>query len=147
MECLKIENLIIAAKQEIQLLEVEEKAIDRQFEAMKKMGHNSFWPKPILHPNVEENSDRLIYIQIKPCEFCARGFHCNDIVVTSCRHTSHLFYLSKMLRDNNSCSICGQMLHLDQWHSFGFYDEDDDMRKRVDDMSLENQREAMKSSL
>jgi hypothetical protein len=71
MECLKIENLIIVAKQEIQLLEVEEKVVERQLEAMKKMGSNSFWPKPILHPSVEENFDRLIYIQIKPCKFCA----------------------------------------------------------------------------
>jgi hypothetical protein len=29
MECLKIENLIVAIKQEIQLLEVEEKVVER----------------------------------------------------------------------------------------------------------------------
>jgi hypothetical protein len=32
-------------------------------------GGNSFWPKPILHPSVEENFDRLVYIQIKPFGF------------------------------------------------------------------------------
>jgi hypothetical protein len=62
MECLKIENLLVVAKQEIQLLEVEKKVIERKFEAMKKMGGNSFWSKPILHPSVEENSNRLGYI-------------------------------------------------------------------------------------
>ncbi len=111
------------------------------------MGGNSFWPKPILHPSVEENFDKLIYIQIKPCGFCVRGFHCNDIVVTSCRHTFHTFCLSEMLKDNNSCSIRGQVLHLDWWHSFGFIDEDDDMRKSTNDMGLENQWEAMRVSL
>ncbi len=29
MECMKIENLIVVAKQEIQMLEVKEKAIER----------------------------------------------------------------------------------------------------------------------
>jgi hypothetical protein len=56
-------------KQKIQLLEVEEKVVERQLEAMRKMEGNSFWPKPILHPSVEENFDRLVYIQIKPCGF------------------------------------------------------------------------------
>jgi hypothetical protein len=41
-----------------------------------------------------------------------------------------------MLRDKNSCSTCGQMLHHDWWHNFGFYDEDDDMRKSANDMGL-----------
>jgi hypothetical protein len=62
MECLKIENFIVVAKYEIQLLEVEEKVVERQLEAMRKMGGNSFWRKPILHPSVEENFDRLVYI-------------------------------------------------------------------------------------
>jgi hypothetical protein len=52
-----------------------------------------------------------------------------------------------MLRDNNSFSICGQVLHLDWWHNIGFYDEDDDMKKQVDDMGFENQWEAMRASL
>jgi hypothetical protein len=44
-----------------------------------------------------------------------------------------------MLKDNNSCFIHGQVLHPDWWPSFGFYDEDDDMKKRADEMGLENQ--------
>jgi hypothetical protein len=111
MECLKIENFIVATKQEIQLLEVEEKVVEKQHEATKKMGGNSFWPKPILHPSV--NFDRLGYIQIKPSGICDQGFHYNDIIVTFCRHTFHHFCLSKILRDGNSCSICEQVLHLD----------------------------------
>ncbi len=46
----------------IQLPKVEEKVVERQLEAMRKMGGNPFWPKPILHPSVEENFDRLICI-------------------------------------------------------------------------------------
>jgi hypothetical protein len=44
------------------LPKVEEKVVERQLEAMRKMGGNPFWPKPILHPSVEENFDRLICI-------------------------------------------------------------------------------------
>lgn len=62
MECLKIGNLIATTNQEIQLLEVEEKIVENQIEAMKKNGDNSFWPKPILHPSLEDNYDRLGYI-------------------------------------------------------------------------------------
>lgn len=39
------------------------------------------------------------------------------------------------------------MLHPNWWCSFGFYDENDDMRKWVDDMRLENQWESMGTSL
>jgi DNA-directed RNA polymerase subunit N (RpoN/RPB10) len=52
-----------------------------------------------------------------------------------------------MLKDSNSCFICGQVLHRSWWRSFGFYDEGDDMKKRIDDMGLENQWEAMRTSL
>jgi len=52
-----------------------------------------------------------------------------------------------MLTDNNSCFICGQVLHPNWWRSFGFCDEDDDMKKWVDDMGLENKWEVMKASL
>jgi len=52
-----------------------------------------------------------------------------------------------MLRDNNSFSICGQVLHLYWWCNFGFYDESDDMKKQVYDMGFENQWEAMRASL
>jgi hypothetical protein len=43
-------------------LEVEEKVVERELEAMRKMAGNSFWPKPILDPSVEEIFDRLVYI-------------------------------------------------------------------------------------
>ncbi len=38
------------------------------------------------------------------------------------------------------------MLHPNWWHGFGFYDGDNDMRKRADDIGLENQWETMKAS-
>jgi hypothetical protein len=50
MDYLRMEGVIAMAKQEIETLELEEKVIKRQLEAMKNVGGISFWPKPILHP-------------------------------------------------------------------------------------------------
>jgi cell division protein FtsB len=50
IDYLRMEGVIAMAKQEIETLELEEKAIKRQLEAMKNVGGISLWPKPILHP-------------------------------------------------------------------------------------------------
>jgi hypothetical protein len=43
-------------------LEVEKKVVERELEAMQKKGVKSFWPKPILHPSLEDNYDMVRYI-------------------------------------------------------------------------------------
>ncbi len=78
-----------------------------------------------LHPCVEVNSDNSTYLQIKACGFFGRGYHCHGIVVMSCKHTFHPFFLSKVLWDNNICCVCGHVPHLNWWKSFGFCGDDD----------------------
>jgi hypothetical protein len=34
---------------------------------------------------------------MKVCGFCAQGFHCLDVVITSCKHTFHPFCLIEVL--------------------------------------------------
>jgi hypothetical protein len=80
---------------------------------MKKMSGSSFWPKPIIHPSGQGGNDNPMYIVIKPYGFCFRVFHCKDVAITSCKHTYYPFYLGELLRENNNCSVCGQVLHLD----------------------------------
>jgi hypothetical protein len=70
----------------------------------------SFWPKPIVHPIMNDDST---YITMKPCGFCNRSYHCYDVAMTSCKHTFHLICLGEMLKISNKCSICAQGLHLD----------------------------------
>jgi hypothetical protein len=66
-----------------------------------------FKPKPIMNSEkiVEENG--RAFIIIKPYGFCNEGFHCMDVVVTSCKHTFHPLCLGAMLKDSNKwCMQC-----------------------------------------
>jgi hypothetical protein len=141
-----MEGVIAIAKQKIETLEFEDKTIKKQLKAMKNVGGISLWPKPILYLIFQVNFDSTTYIPIKSCVFCAQGYHCYD-VITFCKHTFHSFCFYKLLRDNNSCFVCGQTLHPNWWRSFGFHVEDDDIETLVEDMGLESQWEAMKQSM
>jgi hypothetical protein len=108
LDSLRLDDAIIEVKQEILVLEDEEKAIQGQLESMKKRNGNCFWPKPIIHLNAHVNFDSPTFLVIKCCGFCLWGFHCNDIVVISCKHMYHPFCLGELVRVNNKCSICEQ---------------------------------------
>ncbi len=120
LDSLRLDDAIDKVKQEILVLKVEEKVILRQLERMKKMSHNSFWPKPIIHPNAHVNYDNPTFLVIKPCGFCLQGFHYNDIVVTSYKHMYHPFYLGELIRVSNKCSICEQFFHPDWMRNWAF---------------------------
>jgi hypothetical protein len=107
----RLDDAIVEVKQEILVLENEEKTIRRQLENMKKMNGNSFWPKPIIHPNAHVNFDSPTFLVIKRCGFCLQGFHCNDIVVISCKHMHHPFWLGELVKVTNKCSICEKKIH------------------------------------
>jgi hypothetical protein len=51
LNSLRLDDAIVEVKQEILVLEDEEKTIQGQLESMKKMNGNCFWPKPIIHLN------------------------------------------------------------------------------------------------
>ncbi len=87
-----------------------------------------------------------MYIAIKPCGFCFQGFHCNDVAIT-CKHSYHPFCLGELLRDNNNCSICRQVLHLDWMQSWGVHKEDVVIKKLATDMEIESLWKEMKLSL
>jgi hypothetical protein len=120
VDFMKLEEVITKARCEVFVLEDEAKVIQRQLENMKKMSGNSFWLKPIIHPNGQGGNDNLMYIVEKPCGFFFQGFHCNDVAITSCKHTYHPFCLGELLRENNNCSLCEQVLHLDWMQGWGF---------------------------
>ncbi len=50
VDYLKIEDVIADAKHEVLVLQVEKKTIYRQLEEMKNKSGTTFWPKPIIHP-------------------------------------------------------------------------------------------------
>jgi hypothetical protein len=148
VDFLKIENVIVDAKHEIIVLEEEEKSIHKKLESMKKVSGLSFWPKPIVHPSVHETSENPMYIiWLNIVDFCFWGIHCGDVAINFCKHTSHPFVLGELLRDNNICFICEQILPPNWMHSSGFCEEDDVMKKLAMDMRIDNSWEEMKRSL
>lgn len=115
VNCLKMEDILVKANQEIMMLRIERKIVFKQLEDMKIIvGGKSFWPKPIIHPFT--NSDDLTYIATKPYGFCNRAYHWYDVAVTSCKHTFHPFCLGEMLRINNRCTSFAPKLVVE----FGF---------------------------
>jgi hypothetical protein len=82
------------------------------------------------------NNKSKTYILVKPCGFCNRGYHCHDIAIT-CKHTLHPFCLGELLKVNNKCFVCAQMFHPNWWHSWGFREEDEDVKKLVVDMCVD----------
>ncbi len=117
VDYLKME-VIVDAKHEVLLLQVEEKIIYWQLEEMKNKSGTSFWPKSIVHPML--NNKFEMYILDNPCGFCNRRYYCHDIAIVSCKHTCHQFCLGELLKVINKCSICAQMFHPNWWHSWGF---------------------------
>jgi hypothetical protein len=118
VDYLKMEDVIADAKREVLVLQVEEKTIYRQLEEMKNKNGTAFWPKPIIHPRL--NNKFEMYILDNACRFCNRGYYCHDIAIAFYKHTFHPFCLEELLRVINKCSICARVFHLDWWHSWGF---------------------------
>jgi hypothetical protein len=104
VDYLKMEDVIVDGKHEILVLQVEKKTVCRQLEDMKNKSGTSFWPKPIVHPML--NNKSKTYILVKPCGFCNKRYHCCDITIASYKHTFHPFCLGELLGVNNKCSIC-----------------------------------------
>ncbi len=130
-----MEDVIAYAKCEVLMLQVEEKIVCKQLEDMKNKSDTSFQPKPIVHPML--NNKFETYILVKPCGFCNRGYHCHDIAVAFYKPTFHPFCLGKLLKVCNKCFVYAQVFHLDQWHSWGFREEDEDVKKLVMDMCVD----------
>ena len=128
IECPLFEEKFLTVKSSALLLEPEVAAIRRQKEDMKNERGLSVWPRPILHPAPGKvGDDNFPYLVIKPCAFCNRGFHCCDIVVTSCKHTFHPLCLSEIVRTSNRCFVCNALFHLVWWRSWGFRGEDNEI--------------------
>lgn len=85
---------------------------------MEKDGGVSFWPKPILHHAVSIGGSKQIdMLTISTCGHCNRGFYCNDIAVTSCKHCFHPFCLAEITRTTSRCAVCNLVFHRDWWRS------------------------------
>jgi hypothetical protein len=132
---LKMEDVITNVKHEVLVLQVEEKTIYNQLEDMKNKSGTFLWPKPIVHPMLNNKSET--YILVKPFEFCNKRYNCYDITIAFSKHTFHPFCLGKLLKVNNKYFICAQMSHLDWWRSWGFWEEDEDVKKLVVDMCVD----------
>ena len=91
-----------------------------QYLARLKTGlGDSFSPTLIQRPKDLENNS-LVYIE--NCPLCGEGFHCNDIVVSSCGHTYHPFYMSSHSSKSNRCiaEFCDEDFNPNWRLSFGF---------------------------
>jgi hypothetical protein len=67
---------------------------------MKTRGGMTFKPKPIMHFEEFVDDNGKTFLIVKPCGFCNNGFHCMDVVVTSCKHKFHPFCLGVMLKES-----------------------------------------------
>jgi hypothetical protein len=101
----------------------------------------AFKPKPNLHFKDALKDNNNTFIFVKPCGFCNQGFHCMDVVITSCKHTFHLFCLGAMLKESNKCYICNVKLHPDWWTSWGFRELDDELLELAKEMNLNQARD------
>jgi hypothetical protein len=95
---IKIDFQIFDQKLEMHLshlnqFKIETDNIQVQWERMKRRSSMIFKLKPIVHyKDIMEDGGRSFAI-VKPCGYCNQGFHCMDVVVTSCKHTFHPFCL------------------------------------------------------
>lgn len=123
-----IEEEHTKAKSELQILrsEIVEMnrhiaAIEGQCSQMEKGGGVSLWPKPALHPPMENDEfETPPLLQLHPCIFCNRGYPHYDIVVSSCKHIYHVFCAAAVARVDNKCIKCNEVFHPDWWQNFGF---------------------------
>jgi hypothetical protein len=65
----------------------------------------TFKPKPILHFEDVMEDNGWTFILVKACGFYNLGFHCIDVVVASCKHILHPFYIGVILKDSNKCCV------------------------------------------
>jgi hypothetical protein len=59
------------------------------------------------------------------------------ITIVSYKHIFHPFCFKKLLRVNNKFYICAQLFHLDWWCSWGFWEEDENVKMLVVDMYVD----------
>jgi hypothetical protein len=72
-----------------------------EIEKMKAGAGVHCCPKPCLHPHeVEEAAGPFV---LEPCAFCNRWYNSYDVVMASCRHFYHPFYITKLAESQNSC--------------------------------------------
>jgi hypothetical protein len=76
---------------------LEQGSICFQLQAMKKGRGMTFSPSPIFHPKKLADDHGRPVIIVQPCGSYNQSYHCDDIAVTSCKHTFHPFYLGAML--------------------------------------------------
>ena len=89
-------------------------ALEYTRERMQNAGGLSIWPKSMLHPPLpKDDFGNYPYFSLEPCGFSQRGFHFFDVCLTSCKHSFHSWYLAKVCRTSNKCSVCNELFHPD----------------------------------
>ena len=80
---------------------------------------DSISPTPIQRP---KDSDKNTLVYVENCPLCGEGFHCNDIVVSSCGHTYHPFCMNNHSSKSNRCiaEFCDEDFDPNWCLSFGF---------------------------
>jgi hypothetical protein len=103
-------------------------------------------PKPCLHPHkVEEAAGPFV---LEPCAFYNRWYNSYDVVMASCRHFYHPFYITKLAESQNSCVTCKEVFAPSWWKSFGFWkmQPEDDVARLALDRSVKELSDTLKSS-
>lgn len=142
----KLDSMINEAQKEISSLEREQRSIVCQVIEMQKGDSMSIWPKPILHQTINPPTCDFA-INVKPYGFCKKCYHCWDVTITLCKHRYHPFCLDELVKQQNRCLVCEQVFHPNWWCSWGFGDEDDEVRSLGVKLGLEEQYEEIKQLL
>jgi hypothetical protein len=106
---------------------------------MPKKRGLQLWPIP--HVN-DPDCTRTVTVVIKPCGYCKMGFQNFDVVLMSCKHAFHPFYLCVMMKVGSSCFVCHEPLHPNWWTSWGFREPDENTKKLAMELNLEDLRHA-----
>ena len=111
--------------------ELQCSALANQFLSLKRKGSGFILkPHPLVYPS-EPVDRKPNFIQINPYVCCKGLFPHNDIVVSSCRHLYHPWYVPNYFKLHSKCyeTSCEARMSL-EWHlSFGFGKFDKDMKE------------------
>ncbi len=117
----------------------KKKVVHTQVQKLEKGEGISFWVKPFLHPNAHPSYLEVnVVILVTICSLCKRGFNFFDIVMGSCKHVYHPFYLAEVIRRIDKCGVCAKVFHLDWWSFWGFCNHAANVKELATQLDLEN---------
>lgn len=145
---MRAESDLEILKREIVEIERHAAVVADQRVEMEKGGGLSLWPKPALHPAMEDDLHlSTTTLQLHPCVFCNRGYPYFDIVVASCKHIYHVFCAAALAKVDNRCTRCAEVFHPQWWQNFGFRGAYSGFEEEREKLDLPAKEEELRQSL